>query len=488
MRIGVLHQYSLESSGSGLYGVHVIEHLLRRGHQVVVVSRDPHPERLGFVDEVWHHDETGVRRTSLSSEPPRCVAHSLLGGVHGIAYPRADDPDGVIFAGMTQLQREGYLRYQSDEITSIVRRHGIEVMHANHEVPMAEIARRVEMRTGVPYVVVAHGSTIEYVYQADTAWHSATRDGLRGARRLIALNAEGRDRLLAVDPGLADSIAVSAVGVDTKVFRPERRVRERRTATTAMTSHEVVAFVGRVSWEKGLHVLLAAMPSLVARRPDVRLVVIGDGENWSAMEELATHLGAGDRDAALAVLDVAAAEGAAHWVEPVRRYLAQVDPSVWTPMCRAANLAERITFTGHLNQSGVAERLARADVLVVPSLVKEAFPLVVLEALSCGVPPLGTLRGGLSSVLDELSPRLGPVGERMRLGGRRGASVATVSRGVSLALETLAAPGARADARRRCRRLATSSYDWAGVAARLESAYREAAADAVKARSLVGVS
>jgi rhamnosyl/mannosyltransferase len=96
-------------------------------------------------------------------------------------------------------------------------------------------------------------------------------------------------------------------------------------------------FVGRLVTYKGLGLLLDAL----AEVPAARLVVVGDGPLES---ELKARAG-------------------------------------------GADLAGRVTFTGPLDQGGVAFHLARARALVLPSLdVSETFGLVQLEAMAAGVP------------------------------------------------------------------------------------------------------
>ena len=55
---------------------------------------------------------------------------------------------------------------------------------------------------------------------------------------------------------------------------------------------------------------------------------------------------------------------------------------------------------GHLDQEEAARVLNIADVSVVPSR-EEAFGLVAIEALACGVPVIATNRGGLPDFIDE---------------------------------------------------------------------------------------
>jgi glycosyltransferase involved in cell wall biosynthesis len=111
----------------------------------------------------------------------------------------------------------------------------------------------------------------------------------------------------------------------------------------------VVGWVGRLSFEKGADLLLAAAARLTDRR--VRVSIIGDGQERAALEAQAAALGIGDR----------------------------------------------ITWHGFVPRAG---RLMPAFDLFVLSSRTEGTPIALFEAMAAAVPAVVTTVGGVPDVLD----------------------------------------------------------------------------------------
>jgi glycosyltransferase involved in cell wall biosynthesis len=375
-----------------------------------------------------------------------------------VAYPRAEEPGSPLFRDLPDPDLATYLTYHVDRVTRIVERERLDVLHANSEVPMSYVAAMVSRRTGVPYVTVAHGSTLEYMYRFDPRYRQLCHIGLLGASGVVALNADVRDRVLTVAPEVAGRLRVVPPGVDCTVFR----------ALSDADRGPALAYVGRISADKGAFLLVGCFPRLAALVPGVRLVVVGDGSERHRLERLSSALGCHD---------IAEAER-------VLRHVVQPDDEPWVAALvkswgagdgRSAAAPLDVTFTGHLPPPQVAAQMAAADAVVVPSLVREAFPLVVLEALASGTPPLAVDAGGLGAVLAEIAPPLGELGTLLALPADPRLLIRDLPSRVASVLGWMAEPGRRKAARLDCRSLAVETYSWGRVGARLEAVYHEVA-------------
>jgi glycosyltransferase involved in cell wall biosynthesis len=105
------------------------------------------------------------------------------------------------------------------------------------------------------------------------------------------------------------NLRVMARGVDTRLFHPGRRSEPLRQSWGLAERDLAVLYVGRLAAEKNLRVVLAAFEAIALRRPDAKLVFVGDGPMADKLrqqcpqavfcgsrrgEDLATHYASGD--------------------------------------------------------------------------------------------------------------------------------------------------------------------------------------------------
>lgn len=139
-------------------------------------------------------------------------------------------------------------------------------------------------------------------------------------------------------------------GVDLSRFSPQRRDPACWESLGAPPG-PVVAFLGRVSREKGLEVLADAFERLLATRPDAVLGIIGDGPWKDEFQHRLAHTG-------------------------------------------------RAVFAGELGGDDLPRALSSAEIFAFPSTT-DTFGNAVLEALACGVPAVVTDQGGPKEIVEE---------------------------------------------------------------------------------------
>lgn len=166
---------------------------------------------------------------------------------------------------------------------------------------------------------------------------------LRGATELVAVSAALRRELGERDAEQASRCVVVHNGFPV----PARERQELRI------DPPVLLCLGRLSREKGVDRALRAMAALAPRLPAGRLIVAGDGPERVELEALARELG----------------------------------------------LSERVAFRGWIEPERVAEAIDEATIALVPSVWREPFGLVALQAAQRGRPVVASATGGLPEVV-----------------------------------------------------------------------------------------
>jgi glycosyltransferase involved in cell wall biosynthesis len=167
----------------------------------------------------------------------------------------------------------------------------------------------------------------------------------------------------------------------------------------------IVSYVGKLIVSKGVELLLAAWPLVVARVPDARLVVVGFGTYYDALVRFVEALGNRDVEA---LRDIAARgrelEGGPRGeLRHLNTFLDTVDDE-W--LRAAPEAAGRVHFTGRLEHEDLPLLLPACEAQVMPSTFPESFGMVAAEAAACGALPLSANHSGMAEVTATLRPAL----------------------------------------------------------------------------------
>jgi glycosyltransferase involved in cell wall biosynthesis len=232
-----------------------------------------------------------------------------------------------------------------------------------------------------------------------------------------------------------------------------------------------IAFVGKLSLEKGVHCLIAAAPEIIARIPQARLLLIGDGVARQHLVKMRDVLAEGDLDLAAEAMQGAARTSPESYAEWVAEYWAGLDLDAYRRQAVAAQLKQSVIFTGYQTAAQVARLINRADLLVIPSLIKEAFPLVSVEALASGLMFVAPYIGGLAPALDWVSAEMGAVGSLARITYQPEHLIPELIDRVDRLLSYTADETRRLELATLARNFALKHYDWTNIVSRIESVY-----------------
>jgi glycosyltransferase involved in cell wall biosynthesis len=316
---------------------------------------------------------------------------------------------------------------------------------------MSVVAERIHRETGIPYVVMPHGSAIEYAVKKDKRMWNFALNGLNHASKIIVISPEIRTRLQNVFPDqkqLDDKIIEVPLGVDTSLFKTaEDRDYELKKLSsyietlppgegktqsmtqklvsdfsfeTGLENHTqynlksrdqdlqqkisqiqfpLMIFIGRLIAEKGLHTLLFALPELQKRRPDLNLAVVGHGPLREICELLLDALSKGDGNKIEKLVKWADLTEARHFISHLKE---QMKWNAYLETAKTHLNTKNVHFLGYLKHPELSPLLSCSDIACFPSMVPEAGPLVFLEAMASGCFPMGTYVAGLKASIDRL--------------------------------------------------------------------------------------
>lgn len=299
-----------------------------------------------FVFELCRRLDADFDVWVLAPHAPGAKTHETLSGLTVVRF-RYFFERGETLAyrgGILANLRSNRLRYllvplflvcQLAVLLRLLAQERFDIVHAHWLIPqgLVAVAARLLSRRAPALLCTAHGSDLH---------------GLRGAlfstlKRLVMQRSDAVTVVsqtmknhavsLGAEP---EKISVISMGVDTaNTFTPAEHPARRNNE---------LLFVGRLTAQKGVELLVRAMPHVVTNRPDASLMIVGRGPHKKALQALSEALG----------------------------------------------VARNVKFLGAVANEKLPELYRRAAVLVFPSATEEGFGLVCVEALACECPVIAS--------------------------------------------------------------------------------------------------
>jgi glycosyltransferase involved in cell wall biosynthesis len=415
VKIVLWHGYLLGGTGSNVYTRALAREWSGAGHEVVVLSQEPHPE---------DYDLGGARH----------VRPEIRGPLPVFVLDRYEGHDPRLLQELSGEERERYVALNAAAVRAELP---ADLVFANHVL----LGGPVGAASGARFAVKAHGSELEYSIRGNRELQVWARESLAGAGAVFGGSQHIRHVLKAV-VGQVDRVHEVPPGVDVDGFRPRPRDEAlaalldeaRRDPPNAGNANErlpdegnaerlaaflagdeaTVVYFGKLLYNKGIHLLLEALREL-----DARAVIVGFGDYREELERIAPP---------------------------------------------------QTLFTGPLEHRHLVQLLPLADATVVPSIFPEAFGMVAAEAAAAGSPPLVARHSGLEEIAEGIEAEYPP--EHRQLASFTTGDAADLAAKLR---ELLGLPRAEHDRLAAAgRRAVEARWSWASVAARLLQPFRGA--------------
>ncbi|MBC7461362.1 MAG: glycosyltransferase [Thermoleophilia bacterium] len=182
----------------------------------------------------------------------------------------------------------------------------------------------------------------------------------------------------------------------------ERFASREVSAIDVAGSARVIVYVGKLIPQKGVQLLLAALPEVLDANPGAHLVIAGFGPLRDGLDALLMAMQAGDvaaLDALAAHMGELSGEGTGELVH-LTAWLAELRATdtlqAWLAAAARVRIVERVSWLGLVDHDVLAMLWPLAEVSVVPSELAEAFGMVAAEAAACGAVPVVADHSGLA--------------------------------------------------------------------------------------------
>lgn len=335
MKILLINHLPLIGSGSGVYTTNLAKSLTKLGHEVCIIMPENETKNVKKdefkkfkLHPVYFKNEEEIEG-QLSFNFPCFTSHS-----------RSD----FNFFDMTEEQYNEYYQAFDEAIKDEIENFKPDVIHAQHIWIISSIA----CQYNIPTVVTSHGTDIIGIQKGDK-FRKQAEFVIENAKKIIAVSKENKDLIIKNFNNAKTQIIYC--GYDSKVFNIQEYDKAEILSKQGIeyTGQKIILFAGRLSYLKGVDILLEA--SKIYENDNIITVIAGNGKLRRELKQLAKKL------------DV-----------------------------------KNVYFIGHKNQKRLSELYNVSDVFAMPSRM-EAFGLVAVEALACGTPVVCADTGGMKEYI-----------------------------------------------------------------------------------------
>jgi glycosyltransferase involved in cell wall biosynthesis len=234
----------------------------------------------------------------------------------------------------------------------LVNKLDVDIIHAHWSLPQGLTGIICKRVSKIPCITTLHGSDIHGLRYPALKWLNA-----KVIQHSDACTANSSETArMAQRISMKDDVAVVPMGVNPLFLSTARERNKQQTGSQA--GEKRILFAGRLIDLKGVDYLIRALPSVLKKFPKTKLVVVGSGPMKDELMNLSTRL----------------------------------------------NLSDTVIYIDKVSQEKLLEFYTSADVFVLPSIVTEkgeteGLGVVLLEAMACGLPVVGSAVGGIPDII-----------------------------------------------------------------------------------------
>ncbi len=253
---------------------------------------------------------------------------------------------------LARIQAPFLLVSEYFHMIKIVKKEKINLIHAHWILPQGFLSAIVKKMYRVPFIATAHAGDI-FPLRKNTLKRMA-RFAINNSTYATANSNFTKNSILKISDN--KHIEIIPMGVDLQDFSPKNK--DNKLKKKYNIKGEFILFVGRLAEKKGAEYLIRAMPSVLKKLPNSKLLIAGYGPEIDKLSSLIKEL----------------------------------------------NLEDNVVFAGRVRNKDLPKFYATADVFVGPSIVTskgdtEGLGVVFLEAIASGTNVIGSKVGGIPDII-----------------------------------------------------------------------------------------
>lgn len=253
------------------------------------------------------------------------------------------------------------------QVARDIRSQKCDIVHIHNFSQFVPIIRALN-----PKIKIVLHMHCEWLTQLDRAMIESR---LRKVDLVIGVSRYITEKIRRCFPELADRCQTLNNGVDVNIFVPKNTIGARKNDDIRH-----LLYIGRISPEKGVHVLLKAFQEVLNQIPQAQLKLVGPQD-------------------VVPIECLAALSNDPKEVDLKRFYSSNYNSHLRNQL--SPNAVSHVSFTGSFPQRSLINFYREADVCVVPSVCNEPCGMPILEAMAMGVPIIATRGGGTSELVKE---------------------------------------------------------------------------------------
>ncbi|MFT6835894.1 MAG: glycosyltransferase involved in cell wall biosynthesis [Francisellaceae bacterium] len=530
MNIGLYHGYELIGSGSNEYNRYLARELANNKHTIHILCREPNPEKFDFISDAYCWDINGNQTILFEDRnDSNCTLHQLPNASVKPVYVTDKQREGNVktFSNLTDDELAEYHALNHNILLKILTKYQLDILHCNHLVYQPIAAMNACIETQTPYMIFLHGSAIEYTVKDDERYQKLALEAIIKCNGIISGNKEVRNRIIKLYPDYKDMILakteIVGMGVDTQLFQSvakqnrnasiqqllkydgifgKKRYQSDELKTELSLgniqatrnywnnynhsvpdngfaqklksipwSENIILFVGALTAGKGLQSVISSLPAILKEKKNIHLVIVGAGAYREVLEAMVYAISVGDKALFLELckhgIDLDRGDYLGAW-QDVLDYI-HIEDKLNELFLYGSKVDKHVHFLGRLDHDLLQYLFPCADIGIFPSVVPEAYGLVLMESLSNGVFPIVSYFSGFVDGVDELETYLGKeIVTHMKIDMQSEKRIQSIISNVLSVLHNLK----QKPLAHKLRPIAVDNYDWKIRAKQMEKAYK----------------